>query len=456
MIELPLIPPQAIEVEEAILGALILESTAIIENHINSNWFYKNEHQIIAREIVEMHKNGKKIDLITVTQHLRDKSLFEEIGGISVITGLTRQVASAIHLKQHLKIIQDKFTRRELIRITHEVNKFAYNESMDLEDIISKLHSNTLEVMEFNTDTVHTFKDALDLLWQRIKQNEKSVGMTGIPTGFEKLNRMTGGWQGSDLVVVAGETSQGKTSLALNFTVNAGLFNCAGVIYSLEMSLIQLTARIVSSYTDVCSKRILFESLTPMEMIQINDGISKLSNMPIYTDDNVNNSIESICLSIRRMKLKYDIQFAVVDYVQNIKEIAGKNEEGSIGTIMKMLKNLAKELNITIFAVSQLRRNNNSPIPSIQRLRGSGQIEETADIIITIYRPEYYNLEFPEPFESEDTLNKGMITIAKGRNIGTGAFMVNFKKSTTTFTNVIENRVNVDYEESENEDENPF
>jgi replicative DNA helicase len=444
MIELSFLPPQSIDAEQAVLGALILESTAIIDNHINPEWFYKTEHQIIAKQIVNMHKTGKKIDLITVTQKLRDEDLIEQIGGIGAITELTNKVASSAHIKQHLRIIQDKYTRRQIIKITQEVNKFAYNESMDLEDVISKLHSNTLEVMEFNTDTIHSFKDALDILWQRIKQNEQSIGITGIPTGFEKLNRMTGGWQGSDLVVVAGETSQGKTSLVLNFTINAGLKGYSGVIYSLEMSLLQLTARIVSSYTDVCSKRILFESLSPIEMNKINEGIYKLSNMPVYTDDNVNNSIDSICLSIRRMKLKYNIKFAVIDYVQNIKEIAGKNEEGSIGTIMKMLKNLAKELDITIFAVSQLRRNNNSPVPNIQRLRGSGQIEETADIIITVYRPEYYNMEFPEPFETYDTIDKGMITIAKGRNIGTGAFLVNFNKSTTTFTDVLENKVEVD------------
>lgn len=454
MIEYSFLPPQAIEAEQAVLGALILESTAIIDNHINPDWFYKNEHQIIANQIVEMHKAGKKIDLITVTQRLRDEDLIEQIGGISTITELTRKVASSAHIKQHLKIIQDKHTRREIINITQEVNKLAYNESMDLDDVISKLHSNTLEVMEFKTDTIHSFKDALDILWQRITQNEKSIGMTGIPTGFEKLNRMTGGWQGSDLVVVAGETSQGKTSLVLNFTIHAGLADYTGVIYSLEMSLLQLTARIVSSYTNVCSKRMLFESLTPLEIQEINDGIYKLSNMPIYTDDNVNNSIDSICLSIRRMKLKYNIKFAVVDYVQNIKEIAGKNEESSIGTIMKMLKNIAKELDITIFAVSQLRRNNTSPIPNIQRLRGSGQIEETADIIITVYRPEYYSLDFPEPFETEETRDKGMITIAKGRNIGTGSFLVNFNKPTTTFTDVLENKVEVDNYRYDNEE--PF
>lgn len=439
MNEYGLIPPQAIEIEEAVLGALILESDAIIENIVKPEWFYKEEHQIIAKEVISLSKEGKRIDLLTVIQNLRNKKLLDTIGGVVFVSSLIRRVASSANIQQHLHILQDKYIRREMIRLGHEIQKSSYDESNDVEDILAKLHSSTLGVMEYSEESIRDMRYATELLWGRIKHNETVTTMSGIPTGFRQLDKFTGGWQGTDLVVVAGETSQGKTSLVMNFALNAGLEGKKGVIYSLEMSLMQLSARLVSSYSKVNSKRILFEPLMPVEMESVTNGIYALQDLPIYTDDNVNNSVDSICLSIRRMKLKFDIDFAVVDYLQNVREISGKNEEGSLGSITKSLKNLAKELNITIFAVSQLSRNREKPQPTISRLRGSGQIEETADIILLVYRPEYYNIDsFPEPYENESVERKAMITIAKGRNIGTGAFLAEFDRTTTTFSDIKE------------------
>lgn len=434
-----LVPPQAIEIEEAVLGALILESDAIIENVVKSEWFYKEPHQVIVTQILALSKEGKNIDLLTVTQRLKEKNLLDTIGGAVFITSLIRRVASGANIKQHLHIIQDKFVRREMIRVSHEIQRMSYDETKDVDDILAKFHSSTLGVMEYSEESIRDMRYATDLLWQRIKHNETVTTLSGIPTGFRQLDKFTGGWQGTDLVVVAGETSQGKTSLVMNFALNAGLAGKKGVIYSLEMSLMQLSARLVSSYCKVNSKRILFEPLMPIEMENVTNGIYALQDLPIYTDDNVNNSVDSICLSIRRMKLKFDIDFAVVDYLQNVREIGGKSEESSLGSITKSLKNLAKELNITIFAVSQLSRNREKPQPTISRLRGSGQIEETADIILLVYRPEYYNIEsFPEPYENEFVQGRAMITIAKGRNIGTGAFLAEFDRTTTTFRDIKE------------------
>ena len=430
------VPPQAVEVEEAVLASFLLESDAIIENHLDPKWFYKHEHQLIAKEILHLNSLGKRIDLLTVVQSLKDNKIIDEIGGALAIAQLVRRVASAANIAQHLRIIQDKYLRREAIAVCNQVIQMSYDESNDVEDVIGKLHSSTLGVMEYNKSTVKDFRYALSTLLERMYLNQNSGALTGIPTGFMQLDRFTGGWQGSDLVIVAGETSQGKTSLVLNFSLHASLQNVPGVIYSLEMSLLQMTARFVSSYVKISSKRLLFEKLNSYDFTEVEEGIKKLDYLPIYTDDNVSNSIESICLSIRRMHLKYGVKYAVVDYIQNVKEISGKNEESSLGVIVKMLKNLAKELDITIFAVSQLRRNPDKPYPSISRLRGSGQIEETADIILTVYRPEYYKLPFPEPFEEEFTEGRAMINVAKGRNIGTGTFLTNFDKSTTTFSDI--------------------
>lgn len=428
------VPPQAIEVEEVVLGALILEERAILEHKIHPEWFYKDSNQILASEIIKLSKAGVKIDLVTVVRSLKDSNKIDEIGGIQYIMELTRKVAGAAHMGQHLKILQDKFTRREIIRMSTEFYRIAYDESKDVDDIITQLHNNTLGIMDYHEDRIHSLKDALNLLIKKIAENEKEHSLTGIPTGFKVLNNHTGGWQPTDLVIIAGESSQGKTSLANKFTLEAGLGGIPGAVYSLEMSTMQLVARYVSMYTRISSKRILVDRLNPVEIQAIGDSIMRLSEIPIYIDDDVNNSLDSILLSIRRLHLKYQIRYAVVDYIQNVSEIKGKNEEGSLGVIVKGLKNLAKELNITIFAVSQLSRNKERPFPTVSRLRGSGQIEETADIVITVFRPEYYQTKYPEPYEEVPVEGTGMISILKGRNIGTGNFFASFDAKNTNWS----------------------
>lgn len=435
--------PQAIEVEEAVLGALVIEERAILEHKISTAWFYKEEHRIIVDEIIRLSKAGIKIDLVTVVRALKDSNKIDEIGGFQYIVGLTRQVASAAHMGHHLKILQDKFTRREVIRISAEFNRIAYDESRDVDDIIAQLHNNTLGIMDYHEDKIHSFKDALNLLVKKIAENEKEQSLTGIPTGFRVLNNHTGGWQPTDLVIIAGESSQGKSSLAMKFTLEAGLGGVPGAMYSLEMSTMQLTARVVSMYTKINSKRILVDRLNSIEMQAIGDSVMRLSEIPVYIDDDVNNNLDSILLSIRRLHLKFGIRFAVVDYIQNISEIKGKNEEGSLGIIAKSLKNLAKELNITIFVVSQLSRNKERPFPTISRLRGSGQLEETADIVITVFRPEYYQIKYPEPYENVPVEGTGMISILKGRNIGTGNFFAKFDAKNTNWSDNNEEEADV-------------
>jgi len=314
----------------------------------------------------------------------------------------------------------------------------SYDESNDVEDILHSMNTDTLNIMEFEQESVKDMAFATNMLWQRVNQNMNSTSLIGIPTGFRQLDKFTGGWQNGDLIVIAAEPSQGKTSLILSFSRTASFAGKKGAIYSLEMTLLQLTGRLISMETKISSKKILLTPLSPFDIKRVEEGISVLAPMPLYVDDNVNNSLESICMSIRRMKLKFGIEYAVVDYIQNIRELPGKNEEGSLGLITKTLKNLAKELDISIFALSQLSRNKEKPLPTVNRLRGSGQIEETADIIITIYRPEYYQISsYPEPFENESVEGTAMITIAKGRNIGTGAFIANFEKQITLFSDII-------------------
>ena len=277
--------------------------------------------------------------------------------------------------------------------------------------------NSTLGVMEFSADSIRDMKYATNMLMDRVKEQTAKI-MTGIPTGFRQLDKFTGGWQGTDLVVVAGETSQGKTSLVMNFALNAAVEGYRGVIYSLEMSL-QLTARL-SSYAKVSSKRILFEPLIGDEMEKVTTGVFKLRDLPLYTDDNVNNGIDSICLSIRRMKMKFGIHFAIVDYIQNVKISGRADEEATLATVAKALKELARN------SILQSSPSVSSAVTKTSRSQPStvcadlGRLK-TADIILLVYRPECYNIRtFPEPFENEYIDGRAMITIAKGRNIGTG------------------------------------
>lgn len=426
------IPPQAIEVEEAVIGAFMLEERAIIENKLYPELFYKEEHRLIAETINELHKDGIKIDLLHVTQKIKDKGLIDKIPP-TFITHCTSRVSSAAHIEQHLKVLYEKMIRRNLIQLSSEISTKSYNENNDIDDVLSLLNNNSFDVLEFNGNHIVEFNQALAQLTKQINANKHEINITGIPTGFVKLDQFTGGWQGTDLVTIAGETSQGKTSFALKLAVTAGMNEVPGAFYSTEMSILQLTARIVSAASEINAKRILFHALDNFELQKVTDTIFKLNYLPLYTD-NINNSLDAICLSIRRMKLKYDIKYAVVDYIQNMSYEKGLSDEQNIAKIVKTFKNLAKELNITIFTLSQLARNKERPFPTIGRLRGSGQIEETSDIVIMLYRPESYDIvSFPPPFEDEEVFDRAMIIIGKGRNIGTGSFLAKFTASTTCF-----------------------
>jgi len=432
------LPPQAIDVEEVVLGALMLEQDAIIANPVKVEWFYKEVHQKIVYAILELNNKHKPIDIIQVTQFLKDHGQLEEIGGAVYISQLTRNVASAAHIEFHIRIIYQKFLQREIIRITSEAQNKAFDETIDVDDLIDYLQSQLLSLSNIEQSTIKKIQEGVDEVIKQVHANRESKGVIGIPTGFSLLDKHTGGWQGGDLVVLAGENSQGKTSLALDFVNAAGSAEIPCAIYSMEMNLRQLSARFLSKQSGVSSKRILFNKLYDDELTQLTSGVAVMSGMPIYVDEKSINTSPSICASIRMLVLRYGIKMVVIDYLQMIKlpNKSNRNDSAIIGEICTELKTLAKELNITIFLLSQLRREGSNPMPTVERLRGSGEIEERADIIILIYRPEYYNKPMmPEPYQNLDSEGLAFIKVGKGRNIGVGGFLLQFKKETTTFSN---------------------
>jgi replicative DNA helicase len=257
----------------------------------------------------------------------------------------------------------------------------------------------------------------------------------GIKTGLFLYDKFAGGLHNSDLIIIAGETSQGKTSLALAMFKNCVKNGSRAAIFSLEMTKEQLVARITSQETGVGAKKIMYNKMTPYEKETVISELNKLQNLPIYFDETTFNDIDKICTSIRKLKIKFNITLAMVDYIQNMK---GSDKEAGISEICKKLKGLAKELDIPIIAISQLSRDKINPEPSISRLRGSGQIEETADIVVLLYRPEVYGKYYSDPHENVTTDSTAQIKIAKGRNIGVGSFIVGFNKETTNFYDFIE------------------
>ncbi len=459
------IPPQAIDVEEAVLGALMLEKDAYFSicDILTDQSFYKESHQIIFKTIQELVNQGKPTDLLMVSEQLKVKGLLDEIGGPVYITELTMHAVRAANIEYHARLIADKAMLREVIRFTSERGSQAYDQTMDVEDILSGLQNDLLKLFEVGSQRESTIAEAIHDLENRILQNQHNKGLTGIGTGLSKLDKFTGGLQKTDLIIVAGETSQGKTSFALTVLKNAVLNHKArAAVYSLEMSKEQLIARIIAQETNISSKDILNSPLSNEDVNKIVRANKTLSSLPIFFDESSSSSIDQICTSIRRLKIKHGINLAIVDYLQLV--VPGsknKSEEGQIAEITRRLKNIAKELNIPVIALSQFHRDKNNPRPNKSRLRGSGQIEETADIILLIWRPSEYGIpQFPEPHLGVPSQGLAECIVAKGRHYGTCSFLLRFDPKITGFYDYVPeyqdefNRYNPDQHiESKVEDE---
>jgi len=432
------IPPQAIEVEEAVLGALMLESSAYqkISSILTVDSFYNPIHQTIFSTIQALANHGKAIDLLVVTQELKNHGKLEEVGGPYFITQLTNKVAAATHIEHHAHIIAQTHIARQIIRITAERGAEAYDQSNDIDDILSGLQKDLIGLFQHGHGTETTMKDGLEEIQTRIAYNQKNIGPAGIGTGIHKLDKITGGLQKTDLVIIAGDSSQGKTSFALTILKNAVLnYKACAAVYSLEMSRSQLIARILSTMTEIPSNDILSRCLTYEEAELVERATSQLNPLPVYFDEGSCSTIDQICNSIRRLTIKKKINLVIVDYLQLVGSgLKNKTDESQLAEIARRLKNIAKELNIVVIALSQFNRDPSNPRPTVTRLRGSGQIVEASDVVLLLWRPEAYGItEFKHPLEGTPTAGLAECIVAKGRNIGTGTFLLSFNPKTTGF-----------------------
>ena len=424
------IPPQAKELEEAVLGAIMLEKSAFdtVVEILKPECFYLEGHQRIYRTMQSLAQKSQPIDILTVVEELKTRQELEMVGGPYAVTKLTNSVVSSANIETHARIILQKFIQRELIRISGEIIGDAYEDSTDVFDLLDDAESKLFEIT--NNHLRKNFDSIDSILVKTIQRIEdlrhKQDEITGVPSGFPSLDKITYGWQPTDLIILAARPAVGKTAFALNLARNAALHPTkpTGVaFFSLEMGSAQLVQRILSAEAEIFMEKIARGRLEEHEMKQLyKKGIDRLAKAPIFIDDTPALNIFELRAKCRRLKNKHNIGFIIIDYLQLMSgsnDNKGGNREQEISQISRALKGLAKELQVPIIALSQLSRavesrKEGEKIPQLSDLRESGAIEQDADMVMFLYRPEYYGITANEMGES----NKGEthVKIAKHRN----------------------------------------
>lgn len=419
--------PQAVPYEEAVLGAIMLDKNAlpVVLNVLRPETFYVLAHQEIYRAAFDLFRESKPIDLLTMQDKLTTMGKSEATGGAYYLAQLTNKVTSSANVEYHARVIVQKFLQRELIRVSTQVIEQAYDETTDIFDLLDQAEQNLFAVTETNLSRSFHGIDTLapEFLKQLDELAKKGDGITGIPVGFAKLDKLTAGFQRSDLIILAARPAMGKTACALSMALNAAMdFKKPVAFFTLEMSSLQIVQRFVSNIAEVDSNKLRTGKMEGHEWEQLKQGIEKLSKAPIFIDDTPGLNVFELRAKCRRLKAQHNIELVVIDYLQlmtaGTDNRGGGNREQEISTISRALKGLAKELNIPVIALSQLSRavetRGGQRRPQLSDLRESGAIEQDADIVAFIYRAEYYGLTEDENGDS----TKGMseIIVSKHRN----------------------------------------
>jgi replicative DNA helicase len=430
------VPPQARDLEEAVLGALMLEKDALstVVDILKPESFYVEAHQKIFNAIRSLFERSQPVDILTVTDELRKRGELENVGGAYFVTELTNRIASAANIEYHARIVSQKFIQRELIRISSDIVKDAFEDTTDVFELLDFAEKGIYDITDQNLRRNYSPISALvgkSLAQLReIKEHKDSV--TGIPSGFVSLDRVTSGWQKSDLIIIAARPGMGKTAFVLTMARNAAVdFKKPVAFFSLEMSSLQLTNRLISGETEIPAEKIRRGNLEEHEWEQLVHKVDTLSEAPLFIDDTPAINIFELRAKARRLKMQHDIQMIVIDYLQlmsGTSENKNSNREQEISNISRALKSIAKELDIPVVAISQLNRSvetrGGDKRPQLSDLRESGAIEQDADMVLFIYRPEYYKITQDE--EGNSTIGMAEIHIAKHRNGATANVPVRF------------------------------
>ncbi len=444
------LPPQAIDLEEAVLGAMLIDKKGVddVIDILHPEVFYKPAHQYIYQAIFHLFNAAEPIDLLTVSNRLRKEGLLESAGGDYYLINLTQKVSSSAHVEFHARIILQKYIQRQLISISSEIIRNSYDETIDVFDLLDEAETKLFDITQGNLKkSSEAAENLVEQALKKIEEISNKEGMSGVPTGFEKVDNLTSGWQPSDLVVIAARPGMGKTAFVMSMAKNIAIdFSQAVAIFSLEMSSVQLITRMISSETGISSEKLRKGNLEHFEWEILSKKVKKLSEAPIYIDDTPSLSIFDLRAKARRLVSQHDVKIVIIDYLQLM--TVGSNSKGSgnreqeISAISRNLKALAKELNVPVVALSQLSRavetRGGSKRPLLSDLRESGAIEQDADIVSFIYRPEYYGMTEWDDDDRTPCEGQAEFIIAKHRNGGLDNIRLKFIGRLAKFTNLDE------------------
>lgn len=450
--ELGRLQPQATDLEEAVIGACLIEKDAFatISDILKPKSFYDTKHKLIFTAIQSLASENKPVDILTVQEQLRKTGDLEGAGGPFYLTELSRRVLSSAHIEYHAHIIAQKSLARELITYTSKIQKAAFDDGQDIQELMQAAEGELFELSKNNmkkdfTQINPVINEAYELL-QKAAQNQD--GLSGLSSGFDRLDQMTSGWQKSDLVIIAARPAMGKTAFVLSMCKNMAVDQKIPVaMFSLEMSNVQLVNRLMSNVCEIPSEKIKSGQLAQYEWAQLDYKIRDMFDAPLYVDDTPSLSVFELRTKARRLVRDFGVQIIIIDYLQlmNASGMSYNSRQEEVSTISRSLKGLAKELNIPIIALSQLNRSveqrvgtgdnqADSKRPQLSDLRESGAIEQDADMVCFIHRPEYYKIY--KDAHGNDLKGLAEIIIAKHRNGAVGDVRLKFKGEFTRFSNI--------------------
>jgi len=437
------VPPQALDVEQAVLCGMLLDKEAIaraIEN-IDETYFYRDSHRLIYLAVIELFDNHQAVDLYTLTESLKKRGSLDDAGGPYYLAEIANAVPSSANIEYHINIIKEKAIARNLITVCNEVISESYEQSKNAEELLDKAERAIFEISEKRTRKgFESVNPLLHTTFERIEElyHTSRTGVTGIPSGFKKLDEFTAGFQKSEFIVLAGRPSMGKTAYALNIARYAAVEHKIPVgLFSLEMAAEALVLRLLCTEAMVNQTSVRTGKLSADELKRLSEHVGVLGEAPLYIDDSPGLNVLQLRSKARRLVAEKEIQMFIVDYLQLMESPREDNRQQEITKISRSLKSLAKELDVPVIALSQLSRavetRDKSHRPQLSDLRESGAIEQDADVVLFVYRPEYYNIkEFEDT--KEPTYNKCEIIIGKQRNGPTGSVKLNFLKEFGKFS----------------------
>ena len=449
--EIGKLPPQALELEESVLGALMIEKEAygMVADLLRPESFYSDKHRYIYEAIRALSNNDNPVDMLSVAQQLKSMGLLEDAGGVVYLSELTRRVASAAHLRYHAQIVAQKATARDLIAVACQIEEKGYDETQDVDMLMAEAEGKIFEISQrAQKRDVTQIDPVIEEAFDRMRKAAKNEGnISGVPSGFTALDKITSGWQKSDLIIIAARPAMGKTAFVLSMAKNIAVnFKRPVAMFSLEMSNVQLVNRLIMNVCEIEGDKIKNGKLSPAEWNQLDDKVRELIGAPIYVDDTPGLSVTELRSKARKLVREKHVELIIIDYLQlmnaNGQSFGSREQEVSI--ISRTLKGIAKELDIPVIALSQLNRNvekrdsSNSNVegkkPQLSDLRESGAIEQDADMVCFIHRPEYYRI-FNDDKTGKDLRGLGEIIVAKHRNGATDEVWLRFVSKFARFEN---------------------